>query len=46
MTIVGVVGITAGTLLVVRTRKGGKGGKGDDRRARLRPAWQGFAIEF
>lgn len=44
MTIVGVVGITAGALLVARTRKGG--GKADDRRARVRPTLRGFAIEF
>jgi hypothetical protein len=43
LTIVGVVGITAGALLVARTRKGGKA---DDRRARARPTLRGFAIEF
>lgn len=43
LTIVGVVGITAGALLVARTRKGGKA---DDRRARVRPTLRGFAIEF
>jgi hypothetical protein len=43
MTIVGVVGITAGALLVARTRKAGKS---DERRARLRPTLRGFAIQF
>jgi hypothetical protein len=44
MTIVGVVGITAGALLVARTSK--KRGKGDERRARLRPTLRGMAIQF
>lgn len=47
MTIVGVVGITAGAILVARDRKGNKGPrKGDARRARVRPALRGLAIEF
>lgn len=45
MTIVGVVGITAGALLLVRARKGG-GGKAGDRRARVRPTLRGLAIQF
>jgi hypothetical protein len=43
MTIVGVVGIAAGALLVARTYKQGKG---DERRARVRPTLRGFAIQF
>lgn len=43
MTIVGVVGITAGAILVARTRKGQES---DDRRARVRPTLRGFAIQF
>lgn len=46
MTIVGVVGITAGAILVARTMKKGKASKGDDRRARVRPTLRGFAIQF
>ncbi len=44
MTIVGVLGITAGALLVVRTN--GERGKGSDRRARLRPTSNGIALHF
>jgi hypothetical protein len=43
MTIVGVVGITAGAILVARAAKGQKA---DDRRARVRPTLRGFAIQF
>jgi len=46
MTIVGVVGITAGALLVARSRKAGKNGGDHERRARLRPTLRGFAIQF
>lgn len=45
MTVIGVVGITAGALLVVRDHKRNKG-KGDARRARVRPTLRGLAIEF
>lgn len=44
MTIIGVVGITAGALLLVRARKGG--GKAGDRRARVRPTLRGLAFQF
>lgn len=43
MTIVGVVGVTAGAILVARGRKGHEG---DDRRARVRPTLRGLAIQF
>lgn len=45
MTVVGVIGITTGALLVARDLKKNKG-KGDARRARIRPALRGLAIEF
>jgi hypothetical protein len=44
MTVVGVVGITAGAVLVARAY--GKRGKADQRRARLRPTLGGMAIQF
>ena len=43
MTVIGVVGITAGAVLVARARKGATA---DDRRARVRPTLRGFAIQF